>query len=66
MLELDSLRGMAATYQAGIYEASQKEFDFIQQLSVAKSRAERLESQVRAQSDETDALVRERDAQCML
>jgi hypothetical protein len=63
LVELDSLRGMAATYQSSVREASQKEFDFIQQLSAAKSRAERLESQVRAQSDEIDALVRERDAQ---
>ncbi|BCQ26113.1 DNA-binding protein [Caballeronia sp. NK8] len=63
LVELDSLRGMAATYQAGAREAGQKEFDFIQQLSAARSRADRLESQVRAQSDEIDALVRERDAQ---
>jgi DNA repair exonuclease SbcCD ATPase subunit len=63
LVELDSLRGMAATYQAGVREASQKEFDFIQQLSVARSRVDRLESQVRTQSDEIDALVRERDAQ---
>ncbi|SAK98067.1 DNA-binding protein [Caballeronia ptereochthonis] len=63
LVELDSLRGMAATYQAGVREASQKEFDFIQQLSAARNRADRLESQVRAQSDEIDALVRERDAQ---
>ncbi|MFM0321988.1 DNA-binding protein [Caballeronia glebae] len=63
LVELDSLRGMAATYQSGAREASQKEFDFIQQLSAARSRADRLESQVRAQSDEIDALVLERDAQ---
>lgn len=63
LVELDSLRGMAATYQAGVREASQKEFDFIQQLSAVRGRADRLESQVRAQSDEIDALVRERDAQ---
>jgi predicted nucleic acid-binding Zn-ribbon protein len=63
LVELDSLRGMAATYPAGAREAGQKEFDFIQQLSAARSRADRLESQVRAQSDEIDALVRERDAQ---
>jgi DNA repair exonuclease SbcCD ATPase subunit len=62
LVELDSLRGMAATYQASAREAGQKEFDFIQQLSIARGRAERLESQVRAQSDEIDALVRERDA----
>ncbi|WP_045452514.1 DNA-binding protein [Caballeronia cordobensis] len=63
LVELDSLRGMAATYQAGARDASQKEFDFIQQLSAARSRADRLESQVREQSDEIDALIRERDAQ---
>ncbi|WP_321799450.1 DNA-binding protein [Caballeronia sp. J97] len=63
LVELDSLRGMAATYQTGAREASQKEFDFIQQLSAARSRADRLESQVRAQSDEIDALTFERDAQ---
>lgn len=61
LVELDSLRGMAATYQTGMRETSQKEFDFIQQLSAARSRVERLESQVRVQSDEIDALVRERD-----
>ncbi|SAK77320.1 DNA-binding protein [Caballeronia catudaia] len=63
LVELDSLRGMAATYQAAARDTSQKEFDFIQQLSAARSRADRLESQVREQSDEIDALVRERDAQ---
>jgi hypothetical protein len=62
LVELDSLRGMAATYQAGMRETSQKEFDFIQQLSAARSRVERLESQVRTQSDEIDAFVRERQA----
>jgi hypothetical protein len=62
LVELDSLRGMAATYQASAREAGQKEFDFIQQLSAARGRADRLEAQVRTQSDEIDALVRERDA----
>jgi hypothetical protein len=62
LVELDSLRGMAATYQSGMRDAGQKEFDFIQQLSAARGRADRLESQVRAQSDEIDGLVRERDA----
>lgn len=62
LVELDSLRGVAATYQASIREAGRKEFEFLQQLSVARSRADRLESQVRAQSDEIDALTRERDA----
>jgi chromosome segregation ATPase len=62
LVELDSLRGMASTYQTGAREAGQKEFEFIQQLSAARGRADRLESQVRAQSDEIDSLVRERDA----
>lgn len=59
LLELDSLRTMAGTYQAGIRDASRKEFDFIQQVSTAKARADRLEAQVREQSDEIDALTRE-------
>ena len=62
LVELDSLRGMAATYQAGVRQASQKEFDFIQQLSIAKARADRLELRTREQSDEIDALALERDA----
>lgn len=59
LVELDSLRTMAATYQAGIRDASRKEFDFIQQLSAAKGRADRLEAQVREQSEEIDALTRD-------
>ena len=59
LVELDSLRSMASTYQTGIRDASRKEFDFIQQLSAAKGRADRLEAQVREQSDEIDALTRE-------
>lgn len=62
LVELDSLRGMAATYQAGVRQASQKEFDFIQQLSIAKARADRLELRIREQSDELDTLALERDA----
>jgi len=62
LVELDSLRGMAATYQAGVRQASQKEFDFIQQLSIAKARADRLELRIREQSDELDMLALERDA----
>lgn len=58
LVELDSLRSMASTYQSGIRDASRKEFDFIQQLSAAKSRGDRLEAQVREQSDEIDALTR--------
>lgn len=59
LVELDSLRSMASTYQSGIRDASRKEFDFIQQLSAAKGRSDRLEAQVREQSDEIDALTRE-------
>jgi len=58
LVELDSLRSMASTYQSGIRDASRKEFDFIQQLSTAKGRGDRLEAQVREQSDEIDALTR--------
>ncbi|MGN6084336.1 DNA-binding protein [Trinickia sp.] len=59
LVELDSLRSMASTYQTGIRDASRKEFDFIQQLSAAKGRGDRLEAQVREQSDEINALTRE-------
>jgi hypothetical protein len=59
LVELDSLRSMANTYQSGIRDATRKEFDFIQQLSAAKSRGDRLEAQTREQSDEIDALTRE-------
>ncbi|SAL54387.1 DNA-binding protein [Caballeronia humi] len=61
LVELDSLRTMSATYQAGVRESSQKEFQFIQQLSAAKARGDRFETQVRKQSDEIDALAHERD-----
>ena len=59
LVELDSLRSMAATYQSGVREASRKEFDFIQQLAAAKARGDRLDAQLREQSDEVDALTRE-------
>ena len=59
LVELDSLRSMASTYQTGIRDASRKEFDFIQQLSAAKGRGDRLEAQVRELSDEIDALTGE-------
>jgi chromosome segregation ATPase len=62
LVELDSLRTMSATYQASVRDAGQKEFEFIQQLSASKVRADRLEVQVRRQSDEIDALARERDS----
>jgi myosin heavy subunit len=59
LVELDSLRSMAATYQSGVRDASRKEFDFIQQLAAAKARGDRLDAQLREQSDELDALTGE-------
>ncbi|PCE29978.1 DNA-binding protein [Burkholderia ubonensis] len=59
LVELDSLRSMASTYQAGLRDVQRKEFDFLQQLSAAKTRADRLEEQVRSQSDELAAATRE-------
>jgi myosin heavy subunit len=59
LVELDSLRGMAATYQSGIRDASRKEFEFIQQLSIAKTRADRQDEQLRIQSEELDTLAQE-------
>lgn len=62
LVELDSLRATAATYQAGVRDASRKEFDFIQQLAAAKARGDRLEAQVREQSDELDLMTRQMTA----
>ncbi|RFU48676.1 DNA-binding protein [Paraburkholderia sp. DHOC27] len=59
LVELDSLRSMATNYQSGLRDASRKEFDFIQQVSAAKARGDRLEAQVRTQSDELDTLTAE-------
>jgi predicted RNase H-like nuclease (RuvC/YqgF family) len=59
LVELDSLRSMAATYQSGVRDASRKEFEFIQQLAAAKARGDRLDAQLREQSDEVDALTKE-------
>ncbi|KVM61027.1 DNA-binding protein [Burkholderia ubonensis] len=59
LVELDSLRSMASTYQAGLRDVQRKEFDFLQQLSAAKTRADRLEEQLRSQSDELAAATRE-------
>ncbi|PCE23394.1 DNA-binding protein [Paraburkholderia acidicola] len=59
LVELDSLRSMAATYQAGVRDNSRKEFDFIQQLAAAKARGDRLDAQLREQSDEIDRLTQE-------
>jgi hypothetical protein len=62
LVELDSLRVMATTYQAGVRDASRKEFDFIQQLAAAKARGDRLDAQLREQSDELDLLTRQMTA----
>ncbi|CAD6558038.1 hypothetical protein LMG28727_06513 [Paraburkholderia kirstenboschensis] len=59
LVELDSLRSMAATYQSGVRDASRKEFEFIQQLAAAKARGDRLDAQLREQSDEVDTLTKE-------
>src|SRR6185437_13711693 len=59
LVELDSLRSMAATYQSGVRDASRKEFDFIQQLAAAKARGDRLDAQLREQSDELDVMTRQ-------
>jgi hypothetical protein len=59
LVELDSLRSMAATYQSGVRDASRKEFEFIQQIAAAKARGDRLDAQLREQSDELDALSKE-------
>lgn len=59
LVELDSLRSMAATYQSGVRDASRKEFEFIQQIAAAKARGDRLDVQLREQSDELDALTKE-------
>ncbi|MFM0341215.1 DNA-binding protein [Paraburkholderia fungorum] len=59
LVELDSLRSMAATYQSGVRDASRKEFEFIQQIATAKARGDRLDAQLRDQSDELDALTKE-------
>lgn len=59
LVELDTLRSMAATYQSGVRDASRKEFEFIQQIAAAKARGDRLDAQLREQSDELDALAKE-------
>jgi chromosome segregation ATPase len=59
LVELDSLRSMAGTYQSGVRDASRKEFEFIQQIAAAKARGDRLDAQLREQSDEVDALTKE-------
>ncbi|WP_345815631.1 DNA-binding protein [Paraburkholderia sp. PREW-6R] len=59
LVELDSLRSMATTYQSGVRDASRKEFEFIQQIAAAKARGDRLDVQLRDRSDEVDALTRQ-------
>lgn len=59
LVELDSLRSTAATYQSGVRDASRKEFEFIQQIASAKARGDRLDAQLREQSDELDTLTKE-------
>ncbi|AOK44288.1 DNA-binding protein [Burkholderia vietnamiensis] len=59
LVELDSLRSMASTYQSGLRDVQRKEFDFLQQLSAAKARADRLEEQLRSQSDELERATRD-------
>ncbi len=61
LVELDSLRSMAGTYQAGLRDVNRKEFEFLQQLSAAKARADRLDEQLRSQGDELQAAAREID-----
>ncbi|AJY10162.1 DNA-binding protein [Burkholderia dolosa] len=62
LVELDSLRSMASTYQNGLRDVQRKEFDFLQQLSSAKTRADRLEEQLRSQSDELERATRDLNA----
>ncbi|KAB0636477.1 DNA-binding protein [Burkholderia latens] len=62
LVELDSLRSMASTYQSGLRDVQRKEFDFLQQLSAAKARADRLEEQLRTQSDELERATRDAQA----
>jgi hypothetical protein len=62
LVELDSLRTMSSTWQTAQREASRKEFDFIQQIATAKSRADRLDALLRERSDEMDLLTRQVNA----
>ncbi|RKP49748.1 DNA-binding protein [Pararobbsia silviterrae] len=59
LLELDTLRGMASTYESGSRDLAKREYDFIQQLSVAKGRIDTLESLSNRQADEIASLHRE-------
>ncbi|WP_153102354.1 DNA-binding protein [Paraburkholderia hayleyella] len=59
LVELDALRGMAATYQSGVRDANRKEFDFLQQLALTKAQADRFGAQVDEQAEELDVLTKE-------
>ncbi|CAM2156118.1 DNA-binding protein [Pararobbsia alpina] len=59
LLELDTLRGLASTYESGSRDLAKREYDFIQQLSIAKGRIDTLEALSSRQSDEIATLNRE-------
>jgi hypothetical protein len=59
LLELDTLRGMASTYESGSRDLARREYDFIQQLSVSKGRIDTLDALSNRQADEIAALHRE-------
>jgi hypothetical protein len=59
LLELDTLRGMASTYESGGRDLARREYDFIQQLSVAKGRIDTLDALSNRQADEIAVLHRE-------
>lgn len=58
LVELDALRTAASSYQAGLRDQNRKEFEHVQQLAAAKARADTLQQQLDAQSDELDRLTR--------
>lgn len=59
LVELDGLRTLASTYQAGVKESSRREFEFMQQLSTVKGRADALEKLANRQADELAGMHRE-------
>jgi translation initiation factor 2 beta subunit (eIF-2beta)/eIF-5 len=59
LIELDGLRQVAANYQDSVKTAATREFDYIQQLSVAKGRNDTLTTQVDRMSGELGELHRE-------
>jgi DNA repair exonuclease SbcCD ATPase subunit len=58
LVELDALRTAASSYQAGLRDQNRKEFEHVQQLAASKARADTLQNQLNAQSDELDRLTR--------